>query len=102
TARRAQALRERLVAEQLRESASDRLRLRLADEPRLGVLHELERAARIPRRHDRASRAERLQRDEAVVLVERRIEDGARPRIQVADALDRDEAREFDARSHAQ
>ena len=58
------------------------------------ILHDLERPARVGRRHDRLLREERLVWHEAEVLVDRRVVDGEAARVEVGQLVVRDAARE--------
>ena len=70
-------------------AAANRRRRRLADQAGLAVADELRRAAAVDARDDRLARRERLDRDEAVVFVERRKADGAAAREVIEQRLDR-------------
>ena len=64
--------------------------------PGLAVADDLERAARVGRRHDRLPGEERLVRDHPEVLVDRRVVDGEAARVEVGEPLVVDAAGELD------
>ena len=79
------------------ERFRDRARARLADEARSPVLDDLQRAARVACRDHGLLGEERLERDEAHVLVDRRVEDGEASRVLVGESVVVQPARERDA-----
>ena len=78
------------------ERLGDGARSRFADEAGSPVLDDLERAARVARRHDRLLGQERLEGDEAHVFVDRRIEDREALRVLVGEGVVVQPARERD------
>ena len=72
------------------------------DEAVLAVADELEHSARVGAGQHRPPRLERLDGDVAVVLVERRVVDGERPRVELDQPLVVDAAQELDALADAE
>ena len=79
---------------QPRASARDVVAIRCDDEAGLVVAHDVERPACVHGRHDRLLGEERLERDEAVVLVERRVVDAETACVQICELVVGDASRE--------
>src|SRR6266508_5434393 len=79
------------------DGCAERLWCRVGDEACRAVFDEFERSTRVGRRDDGLAREKGLERDVAIVLIERRKHDGARACVQLDQRLFVDAAGEDDA-----